>query len=167
MNYFSYGSNMSSRRLLNRIPSARKTGSGMLRGHQLKFHKISIRDGSGKCNILETANPQHIVYGVLYQIEMKEKETLDIIEGLNNGYNQKEVEITLKDNSTVTCFSYYATKIDETLKPFGWYMEHVLRGAKENKLPKQYIDFLEKTDSVNDKDVRRREMELSVYHQLP
>lgn len=163
MNYFAYGSNMSARRLAARCPTARKTGTGMLREHQLRFHKIGFRDGSGKCDIFETGVPEHKVYGILYQIEPKDKKTLDITEGLNKGYKQKEVDIKLNDNSIIRCFTYYATKIDDTLQPFDWYLEHVLRGAKENQLPKEYMDFLDTIESIKDRDKERRETELVIY----
>ncbi len=53
MLYFSYGSNMSSRRLLSRVPSARFITSASLPGHALHFHKKGL-DGSAKCDAYET-----------------------------------------------------------------------------------------------------------------
>ena len=40
MIYFAYGSNMLSRRFLKRVPSANALGTGILRHHQLAFHKV-------------------------------------------------------------------------------------------------------------------------------
>ena len=51
--YFAYGSNMSQRRLQARVPSATFLGIGILLGHALAFHKISKKDGSGKCDIVK------------------------------------------------------------------------------------------------------------------
>jgi len=39
MLYFSYGSNMSERRLKDRVPSAKKICKAFLRKHDLRFHK--------------------------------------------------------------------------------------------------------------------------------
>jgi len=68
MHYFSYGSNMSIKRLLSRVPSAKKIAIGKLEMHQLTFHKKSSNDRSAKCDANETANPEHYIHGVLFDI---------------------------------------------------------------------------------------------------
>ena len=62
MYYFSYGSNMSIRRFRLRVPSAACIGSGILKGHELRFHKVSSRDGSAKCDVVVTASPDQVAY---------------------------------------------------------------------------------------------------------
>jgi hypothetical protein len=47
--YFAYGSNMSTARLRERMPSCKPLGTATLPGHALRFHKRST-DKSGKCN---------------------------------------------------------------------------------------------------------------------
>ena len=64
-NYFAYGSNMSSLRLRERIPSARSLGAARLAGWRLAPNKRG-RDGSGKANLVVDANS--VVWGVLYQL---------------------------------------------------------------------------------------------------
>ena len=51
MRYFAYGSNMSSRRLRERMPGARAESRAILPCHRLAWHKIG-KDGSGKCDIV-------------------------------------------------------------------------------------------------------------------
>jgi hypothetical protein len=60
-------------------------------------------------------------------------------------------------------FTYYATNIDPDLKPLDWYKEHVIRGARENELPIEYIRTIEAVDFVEDSDVERHDEELSIY----
>jgi len=162
--YFSYGSNMSIKRLVDRVPSARKIDAGILEKHELKFHKVG-KDGSAKCDACETGNPEHKVYGVAFDISEQEKRDLDRKEGLGYGYDQKDVKIILNNGDTVEAFTYYATKIDPALKPFDWYKEHVLRGARENKLPIEYIRNIEMIEHMDDSDTKRRDDELSIYRQ--
>ena len=50
INYFAYGSNMASERLLARIPGARKVCNTILHDHRLRFRK-SDNGKSGKCDI--------------------------------------------------------------------------------------------------------------------
>ena len=163
MHYFSYGSNMSSKRLVNRVPSAKKMDTGLLQKHQLAFHKVSNVDGTAKCDALETRNPQHCIYGVLYDLDPKEKTVLDHIEGLGKGYEIKNVQIQTLSGPVITAFTYYATNTNPQLKPLDWYKEHVLRGAIENDLPSQYIQTIEKVISLEDPNIARRTKELSIY----
>ena len=163
MNYYSYGSNMSIRRLHVRLPSASRLGVGVLRRHELKFHKVSTNDGSAKCDALATDNPDHLVYGVVYHIPEDEKPLLDLAEGLGFGYEQKDILIEMQDGAVVPAFCYCATAIDPELKPFDWYKEHVLTGARESNLPEAYVFAIESIESVWDSDAIRRERELSIY----
>ncbi len=62
---FSYGSNMSQRRLKARVPSARFIAVAELPAHRLRFHK-SAGDGSAKCNAEETGPSGKRPSGRLY-----------------------------------------------------------------------------------------------------
>lgn len=163
MYYFSYGSNMSIKRLLARVPSARKIGTGTLEKHELRFHKKSGKDGSAKCDAHETGDPQHRLHGVVFHISPDEKPNLDWHEGLGKGYETKQVTIVLADGSSIEAYTYYATDIDPGLKPLCWYREHVLRGARENELPAEHIRSIEIVAFDEDTDTERRERELSIY----
>jgi gamma-glutamylcyclotransferase len=163
MHYFSYGSNMSIKRLRDRVPSAKKVDVGILEKHELKFHKISSNDGSAKCDACETGNTEHKLYGVVFHISEEEKPGLDKKEGLGYGYEQKNVKILLNNGATIYAFTYYATNINPELKPLDWYKEHVLRGARENELPIEHIRSIEVIEHVDDSDTERRDNELSIY----
>ena len=151
---------MSFKRLNARISNIIRIGVATLSQHDLRFHKISEKDGSGKCDIFETNNPEHRVIGVVYEIDPSEKHVLDTYEGI--GYEIKQINVEM-DGDLVSAFAYYATHIDQTLKPLHWYKEHVLRGARENDLPEQYIRKIELIDSVDDHDVERHRRELEIY----
>ena len=162
MLYFSYGSNMSSKRLCNRVPSAKMFAVGTLDKHLLKFHKHSFRDNSAKCDIEFTNKSEDIVYGVLYEFDLNEKVNLDHAEGLGLGYEIKTVQIKVEDK-IYEAFTYYGTDIDKNLKPFHWYKNHVLKGAYEFDLPKDYIlEYIENIESIEDKDKQRELLELSI-----
>ncbi len=154
---------MSRKRLSDRVPSSSFQTIAKLLGHNLQFHKISKKDGSGKCDINETNDPKDSVIGVVYEIEDSEKPDLDKKEGLNYGYNEKTVNLTTSSGESIQASTYYATSIDPSLKPYHWYKEHVLRGAKENKPPKDYIKFLESIESIPDPDPQRHEKEMGIY----
>jgi len=160
--YFSYGSNMSTPRLVDRVPSAKAVSVARLERHRLKFHKRS-KYGSGKCDIEFTNDPNDVVYGVVFQIPASEKPALDKKEGIGNGYEEKSVSVTGQNGQSFNAVTYYATDIDSSMKPFHWYKEHVVRGAKEHNLPAEYIKTIEAVESVPDPDPKNHGKELSIY----
>lgn len=158
---FTYGSNMSQRRLKARVPSARFVALAELPAHRLRFHK-SARDGSAKCNAEETGNSEDRVIGVIYEIAVAEKPDLDRHEALGFGYDEKQVKLKTR-KGVLHAWMYYATRIDNSLKPFHWYKDHVLIGARENGIPADYIAQTEAVDSVDDPKPERHAWELSIY----
>jgi gamma-glutamylcyclotransferase len=163
MLYFSYGSNMSTPRLAKRVPSARAIAVATLREHELRFHKVSSRDGSAKCDIVPTSIESVVVHGIVFRIEAAEKAELDRQEGLGNGYEEKRVRVLTRDGESLEAATYYATRTRPGLKPYGWYKEHVLRGAREHGLPVAYVRAIESVDAVRDPDSARHARELSIY----
>lgn len=160
--YFSYGSNMSTPRLAHRAPSVRAVGVARLQRHRLRFHKRG-KDGSGKCDAQLTDDSTDIVYGVVFEIGASEKLRLDEHEGLKKGYEEKHVSIFMDDGSELEAHTYYATCTDPALKPYDWYKEHVIRGAREHGLPWDYVESIAAVEAIPDPDIPRRERELAIY----
>ena len=168
--YFAYGSNMSERRLRDRVSSAKVIGPGVLQNYYLTFNKCSS-DGSGKCTIEPCKSGR--VYGVLFEIKKKQEKCLDKVEGLCKGYKDRKVSIKIrnyKQPETYECRTtlcdvktYQATNPCQNLKPYFWYKQHVLVGAIEQNLPPWYIHRLIQVKAKKDtrpKDVKR---ELNIY----
>lgn len=166
MRYFAYGSNMSRKRFAARIPSAQALGLARLECHKLCFHKKG-RDGSAKCDIVMTNDHEDVVFGVVFEIADSLKRKLDRYEGNGRGYIEKQVHVTAEDGRVLTAMTYYALRIDARLKPYHWYKEHVLIGARENDLPAAYIKMIEAVDSRRDSRLSRYRKEMTVYNQVP
>jgi gamma-glutamylcyclotransferase len=156
MKYFAYGSNMLSQRLTARVSSAAFLTTALLRGYALRFHKRSKKDGSGKCDALHTGDTRDVVYGAVFEIDEAEKADLDRHEGLGNGYDGAEVEVET-DGGAVTAFTYLADRraVDGSLKPYTWYKDYVVEGAKQNSLPPEYVASLEQIEAMADPDQER------------
>lgn len=164
MLYFAYGSNMSKKRLGARVPSAGFLSVATLSMHELRFHKVSHVDGSAKCDAFETGDEADRVIGVVFDIAVaEEKQTLDRIEGLGAGYDEKVVTVIPPSGEAVAATLYYATETDAALKPYHWYKEHVLAGAAENGLPDAYIRSFIDIESIPDHDTERHEKEMAIY----
>lgn len=162
MLYFAYGSNMSSLRLQARLASATRVSVGRLAGHRLVFHKVGD-DGSGKCDAWSTGNPADQVCGVVFDIAEREKGILDRIEGLGIGYEEEWVALLTPGRGVLEAFTYRATRIDPSLRPYHWYKEHVLAGANENHLPDAYVRTIERVPAIDDPDQVRRAREAEIY----
>lgn len=150
--YFAYGSNMLVKRLRqkSRAPSTTRLDVGYISGYRLTFDERSV-DGSGKCDAEDTGLPDDRVYGVVYEINGTEKTLLDSAEGLGSGYAQKIMEVT-SDHANYQAVTYCATEKDPSLKPYSWYKEYVLAGAREHRLPPEYLAMIEKVECTEDPD---------------
>ena len=162
MKYFAYGSNMSLLRLQHRVPSAKRPEIAYLKNHQLRFN-MSGKDGSGKCDAFATENSQDTVIGVLFDIDDNEKASLDVAEGLGSRYNEKLVLVENASGKVFEALIYCAIKIDPTLKPFSWYLNHVIIGARETNLPADYVAYIESVECIEDPDQNREAKERDIY----
>lgn len=160
MLYFAYGSNMCSGRLLERVPSARRAATGKIKGYKLAFHKRS-KDGSAKADALFTSDEADVVWGVLFELDPKEKDALDSAEGLHYGYEEKTVTVETGAGE-VSAVMYYATDIDPELLPYAWYVRHAAAGAREHGLPEAYVEAIEQVPQAEDQDRKRDARERAI-----
>ncbi len=155
--YFAYGSNLHPVRLLERVPSAQLLGVIELGHHRLAFQKRGS-DESGKCNLVQTGRESDGVYGAIYQIDSPHKQALDTFEGNGDGYLDDHLTVELHGQE-YRCFTYFAQQsyIDNGLKPYHWYKNLVVLGAKHLQFPDVYVRSIELIESVEDPDEARRE----------
>ena len=162
--YFAYGSNMAVERLAKRVPSAKKICVVSLRGYLLKFHKVS-NDNSGKCDAVPSGNTEDRLYGILFKVKREELEKLDAFEG---GYKRKVITVVSEADETfenVETYIAMPAKTSSELRPYSWYKEHVLRGAKASGLPAAYISKIDAVACDEDTDIERHAREMAIYSQ--
>ena len=137
--YFAYGSNMSTVRLRERMPSCKPLGVATLPGHTLRFHKQS-QDESGKCNAFAAGDDQSVV-GVLFSFDPVERAKLDKAEGVGKGYEHATVTVINDKGHRRKVLTYLASPnaIDDSLAPYSWYKDFVLAGCTEHGLPTDYV----------------------------
>lgn len=135
--YFAYGSNMLSEHLRSRITFLNVVGRASLKGKRMVFNKRS-KDGSGKANLVES--PGSVTWGVLYEINAQDLETLDRIEG---GYERVAVRVRKLNGSEVEAVTYISEDLTNDSRPYEWYRNLLLSGAREHDLPQDYIAYVE------------------------
>ena len=155
--YFAYGSNLIFERITERLGKVKFLGAASIENWCLRFNKLG-KDGSGKCNIIESKG--EFVYGVLYRISPLQKTKLDEFE---LGYNTICLQLPLFGK----CISYQAIEIedDRVCTIYDWYRELVLIGAKRYGFPPQYVSMLEKQRTTEDSDKTRRNKNLEILRQ--
>lgn len=157
LHVFAYGSNLHDRRMRIRVSTAIPVAIGYVEQRQLRFHKRS-NDGSAKADAAFTAVPSDRVWGVVYRLSRDEKPELDKHEFLGIGYDQEQVAVSTR-NGSIKAWMYVARRdaIDKTLKPYSWYCDYVIAGARQHRLPFCYISSLMGVESIVDPDFQRHE----------
>jgi len=151
LHYFAYGSNMLTKRLRARVPSARPLGAASLAGHSLSFSKLSL-DGSGKATVHKEKNG--VVFGVVFELP---REELPGLAAAEEAYSANTVTAkTLDTRRSIECLTYYGDRLREGLRPYSWYKAIVTAGAAEHNLPAGYTETLLQTPSLVDPDVDRQ-----------
>lgn len=150
MYYLAYGSNLHPVRLAGRTPNARLIGTSELSGYRLTFHKRSV-DGSAKCNLLHTGDPEDVTFAAVYRVPESEVHALDRAEGLGNGYDKQQLQVIV-DGESVTVFTYVAndTHLVFDLEPYHWYKDLVLAGARYHGFPTHYTEAIAAVRSRRD-----------------
>ena len=144
MKIFCYGSNMNTERITERCSSSRFISRAKVNGYKLLFNKRS-KDKSGKANLIYTGDKSS-VWGVIFDIPEDQKPILDKAEGLGKGYDEYKLIVINDLEQEIECVCYIATDekyLDNNLKPYDWYKEYCLIGAKQHNLPEDYILTIE------------------------
>jgi gamma-glutamylcyclotransferase len=149
--YFTYGSNMLPARLLARCPSATAVGLGIARAWSLEFSKAS-KDGSGKATLVPA--PDSGVPGIIFEIDLTERDQLDQHEGVGFGYKRDDDFVV--EGSRVPTSCYLGTTLDQTLRPFDWYLAAVIAGAEYHRLDANHVTALRSALFVDDANLDRR-----------
>lgn len=136
MLYFAYGSNISRKRLEDRVGPVVDLGLAKLAGYKIIFHKKSS-DGSGKANIVE--DKLSIVLGVIYELNSEQMALLDQSE---KRYDRSDLQLDF-GGQIVQAVAYIAQpeSIDDNLKPTMEYLEHLMSGAREHSFPEEYTSL--------------------------
>lgn len=150
--YFAYGSNLLGERLRARIPAARFETTASLAGYRMAFNKRGA-DGSAKCNIMP-AGESDVVHGVIWRLDPSDKEALDAVEG---PFYYCWWHVLPAAGRRYPVFSYMARPGMTTRdrRPYDWYRAFVIAGARENRLPADYLDALHAVPDMPDPDEAR------------
>lgn len=101
MLYFAYGSNLNTFQMSQRCPDSAPLQKGVLEGYELVFQ-------AGVATVRE--NPMKKVQGGIYEISLKDRNSLDRYEGYPYLYDREWKEITVPNDRKVICMLYVMKK---------------------------------------------------------
>jgi|SRR5579875_1223196 cation transport regulator ChaC len=137
--YFAYGSNMSSAQVRSRAGEILEEKVARLDNYEVVFNK-KARGGTATANIRPAQGKT--VYGVLYRLTEAGLRALDRFEGVPEHYRRIEVTVVDEEGRRIPAQTYIATRVEKGLKPANHYLQIILQGAEEHKLPAEYIETL-------------------------
>jgi len=106
----------------------------------------------------ERGDPVTRLLGVEDGLGLLDQLALDVFEGKGNGYDDRQLTVEFQGQD-YSCFTYVAqpSHIENGLKPYHWYKELVVLGARHLQFPNAYVRAIESIESVEDTDETRRE----------
>ncbi len=129
-------------------------------GWSLQFHKRSV-DGSGKCNIVNSGKG---IYVAVYEMQERDKEKLDQIEGIGKGYHDFSIDVP--EFGSCSTYLGFTRHICDELKPYDWYREMVLLGCRKLDFPDNYVSSIEAVRNGPDPDERRGREQWRIVERL-
>ncbi|KAH0547398.1 gamma-glutamylcyclotransferase-like [Cotesia glomerata] len=150
--YFAYGSNLLESRLHIANPNATFFDIARLEDYRIDFVGNS-KVWSGSVGTIVELPGSH-VWGVIWELPASEISNLDRQEGVHTGkYKAFNVNVTTPDGEIFECRTYKQSldpeeiveldQLPDDRLPSVSYMKVIIKGAKEKKLPEEYIKFLE------------------------
>jgi gamma-glutamylcyclotransferase len=114
-----------------------------LDGFRLLFLRRSTRWKAGAADVVEEAGAA--TWGALYELSPADLEALDAKEfAAEGGYRRRTVQVATGDGARHTAVTYEVVdKEPRELAPKPEYVELLIRGARERKLPPAWIEVLE------------------------
>ncbi len=140
--YFAYGSNMNSRQMRSRCPSARAWSTAALRDYRLTFIQPHDDWGGGVAGLVP--DPNQIVEGVVYELSEEDLKRLDRFEPVEDGkYWRELVDVYLPNDRAVEVWTYFGSVFSGApFAPSARYLGMLLKGATEHGLSQDYVSKL-------------------------
>ncbi len=147
--YFAYGSNMNSFQMQKRCSKSKVVAIARLADYRIEFFGHSrIWDGAQETVVFD---PGHDAWGVVYEINNMDQERLDAWQDVRmdgtGPYFHYPVRVNGVNGRTYTVLFYKKDILGEPQRPSKPYLDFIITGAKEKRLPAEYIDKLKAIES--------------------
>ncbi len=139
--YFAYGSNMALWVMSEICAEHALVGIAQLPDHRLAFTRYSTGWRGGHSDVVYS--PGDAVWGGLFLIGNMCHDALDMNQHYGVGYTSMGVDVNATNGMTYHTITYTVLdKAPREIAPSRFYMDTIIEGARELKLPKDYINYL-------------------------
>jgi gamma-glutamylcyclotransferase len=150
--YFAYGSNLDKEQMQNRCPSSCFLCKALLENYKLAFTRKSTKRGGGVADIVESVGSR--VWGVVYQLDERELESLDKREGYDpnrkknmekNCYIRKELTVCMDgyERKQIMAYAYQVQEPSSShIPPSRKYLNQIISAAEFWGIDPEYIEEL-------------------------
>ncbi|MDX1582226.1 MAG: gamma-glutamylcyclotransferase family protein [Thermoanaerobaculia bacterium] len=133
LHVFAYGSNLDSKQMRRRCPSARIVSSARLPGHRLAFTRYSTNWSGGVADVVP--DPESEVWGLVWRIASNEIEILDRYEIVPTGYVRRLLPIATPGGVRRTAWTYQVARKATHVPPPTRYVDILLRACDDHGFP--------------------------------
>jgi hypothetical protein len=117
-------------------------------GYRLCF-SIPVGPGErGVANVVAEAGAR--THGVVYHVTAADFERLDNSEGVSFGLYRRVSVVVATPDLRLDGWTYQSSVIDNGRKPSPRYLQLLLDGAHEHRLPPEYVEYLQSLDRAVD-----------------
>ena len=146
--FFAVGTNMDAEHLRRVVPAARRLTVARLPGYTVRWHKRA--GAEGKLAAYETRNAADAAWGVVYQLSPADFQLVDDAQRQAR-YVENQVRVVDQGGNEYEATVYVAEAdvIDDSLKPTRAYRDPIVRAARANGLPADYVEQLALTQTLD------------------
>src|SRR3712207_783358 len=127
MLYFAYCTLLDRDEMRRFCPNAQPRGVGRITGWRVGF--AAYAEGRGGCQLLP--EPEHDIWGLLYELSDAEMAGLDTISGVDAGfYARIDVEVIGENGSTIPAITYVIPNPTGPFQPSDAYVRPILAGSR-------------------------------------
>jgi gamma-glutamylcyclotransferase (GGCT)/AIG2-like uncharacterized protein YtfP len=141
MFYFAYGSNLSIDQMKTRAPDSKPLEVGCLKGYRLDFTRHSSGWNGGVADVV--LDPNHEVWGLIYEISADDLYCLDDYEGYPDVYFRFPVSIKTLTRSISDIWVYAVVCKKVFTPPTKTYMEIIKNAAVKFGFSEKYCSYIE------------------------
>jgi len=113
----------------------------VLNGKKVVCNKLSKNKIDHFAGLVDSPTDQ--VMGVLYQLS---SEDISYLDGKEKGYHRNTDEFLVEEIGTgrpIDCFTYLVTNPVTPHRPAAEYLERILKGCRDHKLPLEYVEKIQ------------------------
>lgn len=147
-NFFAIGTNMDAEYLRRIAPGAHRLGIARLPGYTVRWHKRA--NSEGKLAAHKTGHAGDLVWGVVYRLSPVD---FKLIDGAQRHARYIENRVTVVDSDgtqhEASVYVAEADVVDDSLRPTRSYRDPIVRAARANGLPDDYVEQLARAQTLD------------------